>query len=182
MQNRRGEIQLFAHLDRSERGDIDIFKRGETSPTMMVRNKEHTTNVLGVALVQKQIMFLPGSSETAEKFITALQMLTQDCNFKDPEETIGDRIVFSTNPLKVRENLTSEVTKLDPGAQGNILQMRLYREVYQHQVDNNGKLKANAMLSSNVVLTAFGSSQIKRHGIAPYPALMGKEAYSHPFT
>lgn len=97
-------------------------------------------------------MFLSGSSETAEKFITALQMLAQDCNFKDPEETIGDRTVFSTNPLKVRENLTSEVTKLDPGAQGNILQMRLYREMYQHQVDNNGKLKANAVLSSNVVL------------------------------
>ena len=47
------------------------------------------------------------SSEMAEKFITALRILAQDCNFKDPEEMIGDRIVFGTNSVKVRENQPS---------------------------------------------------------------------------
>ena len=30
------------------------------------------------------------SSETAEKFITAIRILAQDCDFKDPEEMIRD--------------------------------------------------------------------------------------------
>lgn len=53
-------------------------------------------------------MCLPGSSETAKKFIGALRMRSQDCNFKDPEEMMGDRIVFVTNSLKVREKLSSK--------------------------------------------------------------------------
>ena len=35
--------------------------------------------------------------------------------------------------------------------------------MFPHQVDNNGKLKPKALLSSNVVLTSYGGSQIKHH-------------------
>ena len=44
-----------------------------------------------------------GLSETAEKFITDLRILAQDCDFKDPDEMIRDRIVFGTNSLKERK-------------------------------------------------------------------------------
>ena len=49
---------------------------------------------------------------TAEKFITALQMLAQDCDFKDPDEMIRDQIVFGTKSFKVREKLISKGAKL----------------------------------------------------------------------
>ena len=52
------------------------------------------------------------SSETAEKFIMALRILAQHCDFKDPEEMIRDRIVFGMNSLKVREKLISKRAKL----------------------------------------------------------------------
>ena len=71
--------------------------------------------------------------------------------------------------------------KLDTGAQGNILPMRLYREMYPHQVDNNGKLKPNALLSSNVVLTTYEGLQIKHHGIVTIPCTYGKESTLAPF-
>ena len=71
--------------------------------------------------------------------------------------------------------------KLDTGAQGNILPMRLYREMFPHQVDNSGKLKPKALLSSNVVLTAYGGSQIKHHGIVTIPCTYGKESTLAPF-
>ena len=51
------------------------------------------------------------SSETAETFITALRVLAQDCDFKDPEAMIRDRIVFGRNSLKVREKLISKGAK-----------------------------------------------------------------------
>jgi len=71
--------------------------------------------------------------------------------------------------------------KLDTGVQGNILPMRLYREMYPHQVDNNGKLKPNALLSSNVVLTTYEGLQIKHHGIVTIPCTYGKESTLAPF-
>ena len=76
---------------------------------------------------------------------------------------------------------TTLKAKLDTGAQGNILPMRLYREMFPHQVDNNGKLKPKALLSSNVVLTAYGGSQIKHHGIVTIPCTYGKESTLTPF-
>ena len=45
------------------------------------------------------------SSETEEEFVTTLQIIAHDCDFKDPEEMIRDRIVFGTNVFKVREKL-----------------------------------------------------------------------------
>ncbi|KAL9956099.1 hypothetical protein ACROYT_G037526 [Oculina patagonica] len=243
------------------------------------------------------------TSETAEKFITALRMLAQDCDFKDPDEMIRDRIVFGTNSLKVREKLISKgakltldkaieiarsfessqaqltamapdnvdgsihlvqkrdkekgaqdtqhqkypvpnqpfskppkktkpcrncgrshdasarcpprgqtclyckklghfveaqgldeifvsiqvslpqssyrkttlKAKLDTGAQGNILPMRLYREMFPHQIERDGKVKPNALSPSNVVLTAYGGSRINHHGIVTIPCSYGDE-------
>ena len=45
------------------------------------------------------------SSEAEEEFVTTLQIIAHDCDFKDPEEMIRDRIVFGTNVFKVREKL-----------------------------------------------------------------------------
>ena len=53
--------------------------------------------------------------------------------------------------------------------------------MFPHQVDNSGKLKPNSLLSSNVVLTAYGGSQIKHHGIVTIPCTYGKESTLAPF-
>ena len=52
------------------------------------------------------------SSETAEKFIMALRVLAQDCDFKDPQEMIRDPKVFGMNSIKAREKLISKGSKL----------------------------------------------------------------------
>ena len=53
--------------------------------------------------------------------------------------------------------------KLDTGAQGNILPMRLYRQMYPHTLDDHGSLRPGSLSSSDVILTAYGGSQIKHH-------------------
>ena len=53
--------------------------------------------------------------------------------------------------------------KLDTGAQGNILPMRLYRQMYPHNLDDHGSLRPGSLSSSDVILTAYGGSQIKHH-------------------
>ena len=92
--------------------------------------------------------------------------------------------VFVSLQVNLAQSDTRKTTlraKLDTGAQGNILPMRLYREMFPHQVDNSGKLKPKALLSSNVVLTAYGGSQIKHHGIVTIPCTYRKESTLAPF-
>ena len=48
------------------------------------------------------------TSETAVKFIRALRMLAQDCDFKDPDEMVRDRIVFGKKSLEVGEQNNAE--------------------------------------------------------------------------
>ena len=59
--------------------------------------------------------------------------------------------------------------------------MRRYREMFTHQIDNNNKLKPNALLSLNAVLTTYGGSQIKHHGMVSIPCTYGKESTLAPF-
>ena len=96
-------------------------------------------------------------------------------------ETIEVFVSIQVNLAQSVNRNTTLRAKLDTGVQGNILPMRLYREMYPQHVDNNGKIKPNALLSSNVVLTAYGGSQIKHHGIVNIPCTYGKEGTLAPF-
>ena len=98
-------------------------------------------------------------------------------------ESSGDEVFvpIQVNLAQSNKRKTTLRAKLDTGAQGNILPMRLYREMYPHQVDKNGNLNPNALLPSNVVLTAYGGSQIKHHGIVTIPCTYGKENTLAPF-
>jgi len=99
-----------------------------------------------------------------------------------PESSRGELFVsIQVNLAQSDNRKTTLRAKFDTGAQGNILPVRLYREMYPHQVDHNGKLKPNALLSSNVVLTAYGGSQIKHHGIVTIPCTYGRESTLAPF-
>ena len=48
-----------------------------------------------------------GQHEPVEQFVTQIKLLAKDCSFKDPEEKIRDKIVFGTNPSRLREKLIS---------------------------------------------------------------------------
>lgn len=69
--------------------------------------------------------------------------------------------------------------KLDTGAQGNILPMRLYRQMYPHNLDDHGSLRP--VSSSDVILTAYGGSQIKHQGTVTIPSSYKGENVRAPF-
>lgn len=51
-------------------------------------------------------------SDTTEHFVTTLKLHVKDCNYKDPDEMVRDRIVFGTSSTNVREKLINEGEKL----------------------------------------------------------------------
>ena len=59
--------------------------------------------------------------------------------------------------------------KLDTGAQGNVLPLRLYREMYPHNIGNNGKPRQGTLNQSRIILVAYGGSEIKHLGTVKIP-------------
>ena len=76
-------------------------------------NWRHTTPVSRICCAKVERHFckiqlyikVQGESDTFEQFITALRLLARDCNFKDADEMIRDRIVIGIKSPKVREKL-----------------------------------------------------------------------------
>ena len=82
-----------------------------------------------------------------------------------------DEVLVSINlnlPQDTHKN-TILKTKLDTGAQGNILPTRLYRQMYPHNLNHHGSLRPGSLSPSDVILTAYGGSQIKHHGTVTIP-------------
>ena len=48
------------------------------------------------------------TNEKIEQFVTRIGLMAKDCDFKEPNEMIRDRIVFGTNSHKVKERLINE--------------------------------------------------------------------------
>ena len=82
-----------------------------------------------------------------------------------------DEVFVSINlnlPQDTHKN-TILKAKLDTGAQGNILPMRLYCQMYPHNLDDHGSLRPGSLSSADVILTAYGGAQIKHHGTVTIP-------------
>lgn len=90
---------------------------GTIYPMITRINYELTTNASKLTSTPRQILSSPDSNSTAvfkEKFITGLRILAQNCDFKDPDEMIRDRIMFGTSSTKVREKLMAKSSTLTP--------------------------------------------------------------------
>ena len=80
--------------------------------------------------------------------------------------------VFVTLKVDLNRNnncLTTLKAKLDTGAQGNILPIRLYRQMYPQNVASSGLPKSGSLENSTTVLTAYGGTKIVQHGICKIP-------------
>ena len=61
--------------------------------------------------------------------------------------------------------------KVDTGAQGNILPLRIYRNMFSHHVDENGLPTETA--PSQTKLTAYNGTQIPQHGVCSIKSSYG---------
>ena len=63
-----------------------------------------------------------------------------------------------------RTQRTALKAKVDTGAQGNILPIRIYRRMFPHNLTTEGSPKPGALQEANAVLTAYGGAHINQHG------------------
>ena len=59
--------------------------------------------------------------------------------------------------------------KVDTGAQGNILPMRMYRKMFPQMLTHEGLPQADSVSHTDMVLTAYNGTIIKQHGCIELP-------------
>ena len=59
--------------------------------------------------------------------------------------------------------------KLDTGAQGNLLPLRVYRRMYPQNLTTEGYPKPNILTKLTTVLSAYGGTQLTQHEICKIP-------------
>ena len=64
---------------------------------------------------------------------------------------------------------TALKAKLDTGAQGNVLPLRLYRRMYPQNITPEGFPKPGVLEQSQTVLTAYGGAKLIQHGKCKIP-------------
>ena len=115
------------------------------------------------------------SQTSAESTLSAafeqvvFESITIACVSRRESNRYRDEVFISINlslPQGTHKN-TILKAKLDTGAQRNILPMRLYRQMYPHNLDDHRSLRP--VSSSDVILTAYGGSQIKHHATVTIP-------------
>ena len=80
--------------------------------------------------------------------------------------------VFPTVNVNIAGRGKEETTlkaKIDTGAQGNVLPLRIYRNMYPQNINANGKPRLRTLNQSKVILVAYGGSEIKHFGTAKIP-------------
>ena len=60
---------------------------------------------------------------------------------------------------------TSLKAKLDTGAHGNVLPLRIYRQMFPQHIDLHGSPNSGSLESSNHILVAYGGTQIQHLGV-----------------
>ena len=59
--------------------------------------------------------------------------------------------------------------KVDTGAQGNILPLRVFRNMYPQRLSSKGTPKTGTLTPSSVILTAYGGTRINQYGTCKIP-------------
>ena len=108
--------------------------------------------------------------------------MTQDEEDEFSELTIGTIQVASVSAQDTRDEAFTYIktkvgkkvlvnlrVKVDTGAQGNTLPVRLYQQMFPDAVTAEGLPQAGKLTKSGVVLTAYNGTTIKQHGYVELP-------------
>ena len=72
--------------------------------------------------------------------------------------------IFATIQIKQQHRKVNLKCKVDTGAQGNIMPLRIFRELYPDKLDKVGKPLNGVLRPSSTILTVYGGSQVVNAG------------------
>ena len=137
----------------------------------MCRNKQAQDRKAKPPLRKQPWGWIPQAKTSQDKVHTV-----EETN-SDSDELCFETIqIDSSNVTPVKDEAPNPVlkVKVDTGAQGNILPLRIYRNMFSHHVDENGLPTETA--PSQTKLTAYNGTQIPQHGVCSIKSSYGDKA------
>ena len=98
--------------------------------------------------------------------LNSVGLLSVDSTRKDSREQVYAHIDFWNLTQKVRYDLKC---KVDTGAEGNIMPVSYYRQMYPENLNVDGYPKPGILKSSDITLSVYGGTTVKNLGIAEIP-------------
>ena len=99
-------------------------------------------------------------------------ILFKSAVYKNQEIKAHKDEVFATVNVDIAGRGKEETTlkaKIDTGAQGNVLPLHIYHNMYPQNINANSKPRPRTLNQSKVILVAYGGSEIKHFGTAKIP-------------
>ena len=120
----------------------------------------------------------PNSSDPSDQF----ESITFGSITVNSIKSARDEVFASINVKLHGSNRHAALrAKLDTGAQGNLLPLRLYRRMYPQNLTAEGYPKPKILEKSTTVLTAYGGTKLTQHGVCVIPCEFKGKQSTAPF-
>ena len=141
------------------------------------KKSSHKGQRKGIHMVQQQMQNMDSSSDTSDGPFE--QISFAEVTVQSSENGEGDEIYAKVNiKLPGRRRVHTDLkVKVDTGAQGNIIPIRMYRKMCPGNIDSDGKPVQGTLKKRNTILTAYNGTQIPHFGVLSIPCQYGEEAW-----
>ena len=96
----------------------------------------------------------------------------------ETEDTRTEAITYLQTKLEKQKMLVNLRVKVDTGAQGNTLSLRMFKQMFPKSLTPEGLPKANSISHSNMVLTAYNGTTIRQYGCVELPCRFGSGSWA----
>ena len=93
------------------------------------------------------------------------------------KDEIGEEVITEIDIRVPESNCKAKLTvKVDTGATGNTIPLRIFKAMCPGKVDENGFPKSGTLRKSNVRLLAYNGTNIEQYGVITIPCAYGKKS------
>ena len=134
--------------------------KGETRPSDQHKGKPNSS--IRHKGKPKKLHEMTQSSQSPDDLQEELETLKFECISID---TISTSEAFAKIDILLKPNVPATLkAKVDTGAEGNILPLRIYRQMYPNNIDASGLPKKGALQPNTTVITAYNRTTIPNLG------------------
>ena len=113
--------------------------------------------------------------EFSQLTINSLEVAAVQSTSEDTRDEVFTYLQTKVDKSKLLVNLR---VKVDTGAQGNTLPVRMFKEMFPNSLTPEGLPQSDAVTQTDMVLTAYNGTIIKQHGCVELPCRFGSSSWT----
>ena len=179
-----GKQNHFSSVCKSSRGSSRSqtqFKGVDKNPhSYAPRHKSHAKNVdcMNSEPICMDMFQDCMQSEPVDMIQDTFNHLTLDTMQTDIISHDAEAYTYIQVKVPCKRTTADIRIKVDTGAQGNTIPIRMYRKLYPENIDGRGQPKPGALQHRNTILSAYNSTTIPQYGTIRLPCKHGQQPWT----